>query len=248
MKHLKRFLLIFSLVSVIFATNVWADTSYAYDEDKVKDMVEQNISVLLTLDETGLEHYANNSYGWISKAADTLLTYKENDTLGKYVASGEYAIEENEQKLIVSRVDEYENNNLKITVIVANVSGTLYVTDVQFGTAENSDKSLGEKMLNALSNTVIGVVSVFAVLILISFIISLFKYIPKIQAAFSRRKSGSAEAAFEKAIAQIEKNEEVAVNDTELVAVITAAICAATGASSDSFVVRSIKKTKRIAR
>ena len=37
----------------------------------------------------------------------------------------------------------------------------------------------------------------------------------------------------------------MAANDTELIAVITAAICASTGASSDSFVVRSIKKVKR---
>ena len=48
----------------------------------------------------------------------------------------------------------------------------------------------------------------------------------------------------EKTIAQNEEKEEL-VDDTELVAVITAAICAATGARSDSFVVRSIKKADR---
>lgn len=248
MKYLRRFLVVFSIVSMLFTTSVWAQTNYTYDEDKVIDMVEQNISVLLTLDETGLEHYANNSYGWISNAADTLLSFKTNDTLGKYVESGEYTVEEDEQKLIVSRVDKYEKNNLEITVTVANVSGTLYVTDVDFAASEDNTKSLGEKMATAAFNTIIGIASVFIVLILISFIISLFKYIPRIQAAFSRRKSGSAEAAFENAIAQIERNEEMATNDTELVAVITAAICAATGASSDAFVVRSIKKVKRRAR
>ncbi len=230
---------------MLFATSVLAETSYTYDEDKVIDMVDQNISVLLAMDETGLEHYAYNSYGWISDAASTLLSYMENDTLGKYVESGEYTISEDDQKLIVSRIDKYENNNLEITAIVANVSGTLYVTQVEFGTIDNSNTTLGQKMANAAFNTIIGIVSVFAVLILISFIISLFKYIPRVQAAFSRRKSGSAEAAFENAIAQIEQNEEAAANDTELIAVITAAICAATGASSDAFVVRSIKKVKR---
>ncbi len=245
MKYLKRFLVVFSIVSALLTGSVLADTNYTYDEDKVIDMVEQNISVLLTLDETGLEHYANNSYGWLSQASDVLLSYKENDTLGKYVSSGEFEVSEDGQKLVVKRVDEYEKNNLKITVIVANVSGTLYITGVEFGISENSNKSLGEKMATAAFNTLIGIVSVFVVLVLISFIISLFKYIPRIQAAFSRRKSGSAEGALEKAIAQIERNEMMAANDTELIAVITAAICASTGASSDSFVVRSIKKVKR---
>ena len=50
--------------------------------------------------------------------------------------------------------------------------------------------------------------------------------------------------ALENAIAQIEGNEEL-IDDMELVAVITAAICASTGASSDSLVVRSIKKADR---
>ena len=48
----------------------------------------------------------------------------------------------------------------------------------------------------------------------------------------------------ENVTSQIEAKEELA-DDTELVAVITAAIAASTGTSSDGFVVRSIRKSKR---
>ena len=115
---------------------------------------------------------------------------------------------------------------------------------------------MAEKLINAGLNTLIGLTIVFGVLILISFIISLFKYIPKIQSAFEARKARKAEKkasksgktekseSVDKTIEQIVKKEEMS-NDLELVAVITVAICAATNLSSDSFVVRSVRKVGR---
>ena len=62
----------------------------------------------------------------------------------------------------------------------------------------------------------------------------------------AKRKASGTEviASVENVTSQIEEKEELA-DDSELVAVITAAICAATGTSSDGFVVRSIRKSKR---
>ena len=68
-------------------------------------------------------------------------------------------------------------------------------------------------------NTLLGMGTVFAVLIFISFLISLFKYIPAIQNAFGKKK-----------------------DDLELIAVISAAIAAAEETTTDGFVVRSIKR------
>ena len=117
---------------------------------------------------------------------------------------------------------------------------------------------MAERLINAGFNTLIGISIVFAVLILISFIISLFKYIPAIMGFFSkikkaiaglfkRNKKNSAIISIEavdKTIEQIVHKEEHS-NDLELVAVITAAICAATGQSADSFIVRSVRKVGR---
>lgn len=104
----------------------------------------------------------------------------------------------------------------------------------------NIDWTFGEKMEKAGLNTLLGMGTVFIVLIIISLIISLFNFIPKIQAAFSKGKEDAKITAVDNTIAQIVEKEEQE-DDLEIVAVITAAIAAASyGGSSDDFVVRSI--------
>ena len=90
----------------------------------------------------------------------------------------------------------------------------------------------------ALLNTLMGMGTVFAVLIFISLLISLFVYIPSIERALKNRSSKK-----EKKAAQEERpapkrpileevvEEEELVDDGELVAVITAAIMASPPAS-----------------
>lgn len=113
--------------------------------------------------------------------------------------------------------------------------------------AANVDYTFGEKMEKAGLNTLLGMGTVFSVLILISIIISLFAFIPKIQESFSKKKNKSVQKnAVDQTIAQIIEKEELS-DDLELVAVITAAVAAdqvANGGSADGFVVRSIKRTK----
>ena len=96
-------------------------------------------------------------------------------------------------------------------------------------------------------NTVICLAVVFAVLIFISFLISLFKYIPKLEAALSKKdkKTEIIENAVVNTVSQIEvkEEEEELSDDLELVAVITAAIAASAGTSTDGFVVRSIRRS-----
>jgi sodium pump decarboxylase gamma subunit len=98
-------------------------------------------------------------------------------------------------------------------------------------------------MTKAGLNTLMGMGTVFAVLILIAVLISCFNFIPKIQAVFSKKEK-KAEAAADNAVAQIVENEAVQEeDDLELVAVIAAAIAAYEGsASTDGFTVRSIRK------
>jgi hypothetical protein len=60
--------------------------------------------------------------------------------------------------------------------------------------------------------------------------------------AAMKAKEKSAEAAIDSVVAQIEQTEEQLADDTELVAVIAAAIAAYEGTSTDGFVVRSIRR------
>jgi sodium pump decarboxylase gamma subunit len=102
--------------------------------------------------------------------------------------------------------------------------------------------SIGEKMEKAALNTVICMSIVFVVLILISLIISCFKIFPYLE----KRKAEKAKAHIkeEPSVTVPEANVETPqlTDDTELVAVIAAAIAASTGTSTSDFVVRSIRR------
>ncbi|MCR5649804.1 MAG: OadG family protein [Lachnospiraceae bacterium] len=114
----------------------------------------------------------------------------------------------------------------------------------------NCDYTFAENLEKAGLNTLLGMGTTFVILIFLSLIISLFKFIPDLQEGFAKKKAGPAAAAVDNTISQIIEKEE-AVDDNELIAVITAAIAAYEGASGsagsvspsgDGFVVRSIRK------
>ena len=103
--------------------------------------------------------------------------------------------------------------------------------------------SLGEKMATAALNTVICMAIVFAVLILISLIITCFRIFPYIEKKKAEKKAKElAVTSASSAVEPVQETVEEYVDDTELVAVIAAAIAAYTGTSTSDFVVRSIRR------
>ncbi len=101
-----------------------------------------------------------------------------------------------------------------------------------------------ELMVKALLNMLLGMGTTFSILILIAVIISQFSLIPKLQAKLAGKASQeeARSQSMDQAIAQIIEKEELA-DDSELVAVIAAAIAASQGlAATDGFRVRSIRK------
>lgn len=102
--------------------------------------------------------------------------------------------------------------------------------------------TMGEKLEQAALNTVMGMGTVFVILILISLIISCFKFINKWEE--SRKKAAQpALAPAPEAVPVVEEEEDLS-DDMELVAVITAAIAASENTSTDGLVVRSIRRAK----
>ena len=101
--------------------------------------------------------------------------------------------------------------------------------------------SKGEIAEKAALNTLIGMGSVFAVLILLAFIISLFKYVSVFENR-GKAKKDVAEKAAAPAHAPVAPAAPAPADDLQLIAVVTAAIAAAEGTSTDGFVVRSIKR------
>lgn len=113
-------------------------------------------------------------------------------------------------------------------------------------------ETLGEKLADAGLNSIVCILVVFCVLIFISLVISLFQFIPKAEKAIAMKREAKKQdktigtEAIDNTISQLEAKEEIEMADElELVAVISAAIAASTGTSTDGFVVRSIKKIRR---
>ena len=94
--------------------------------------------------------------------------------------------------------------------------------------------SMAQTLQRAGLNTLMGIGTVFVMLVLLSLLISLFRFIPNPEA----KKAAAVAPAVQTA-------EENLADDGELVAVIAAAIAAAEGTTTDGFVVRSIRKAKR---
>lgn len=143
---------------------------------------------------------------------------------------------------------EVDDDTIIVTVPVTGSQGEgsvelIFSNDIYFTMSActfNVNESLGELMARAGLNTLIGMGTVFVVLILISLIISCFSFIPKMQEKFKKKAETPASAAPVEAPAPVQ--EEELSDDTELVAVIAAAIAAYEGTSADGFQVRSIKR------
>lgn len=167
------------------------------------------------------------------KLISTWLEAKKDE--GSFVEFGDFDITEANGTLTIEQEMVFENRTLIYTEI--RDADTLAITDYSFDKAY----SLGEKMSKAGMNTLMGMGTVFIVLILISLIIYCFRIVPYLQ---NRKKEQTALTAAENAqLPDAPVYEENALqDDLELVAVISAAIAAATGSSTDDFVVRSIKR------
>lgn len=107
-------------------------------------------------------------------------------------------------------------------------------------------ESLSERMNLAFINMLLGLGIVFSVLILISVIIYLFKFLPNLLNKKDKKQEKS-DSSLDQVISQIVEQEEEELelkDDGELVAVITAAIYASMQGAvpADGFIVRSIRK------
>ena len=156
---------------------------------------------------------------------------------GAYVEHGDWTMEVKNDGVSLTSEAKYENRDADI-VFSFDEKGNMESMDV------SAHYSTGEILEKAGLNTVLGMGTVFVMLIFMSFIISLIKYVPALLNGTSKKKKEEApKAAPAPAVAAaVEEAEEM--DDTELVAVIAAAIAATEGTTTDGFVVRSIKRRK----
>lgn len=211
---------------------------FGMEYENLKDGMEQDVAALVAMTDENRESI--NTYG--TDAVINLLTTWDDTVaeLGAYQGLGEFSISKAQNTVTTEQIVNFPDRQVIITYVYTYD----YETEQATLTDANADLvySLGEKMSKAAMNTLMGMGTVFVVLILISLIIYAFKLIPYVQKKFERR--GAEETVENAVVTQIEQREEQQqlTDDLELVAVITAAIAAGTGAPTDSFVVRSIHR------
>lgn len=262
MKKIKSFLLIAFVMILSFNTLSFAEEfSIEYDEKTIKEDAEtlfEQFAPYTEFSDFELDYVCN--YGNNGQALDfvyqrAIQAIKDvNGELGKFNSEAdiETTIEECDDHLNVIVVGSFEKANLKMTMDYREFNDGLYAYDFAVEKVVVTEKkSLSEALTDAARNTLIGLFTVFAVLILIAFIISLFKYVSVFEKMSERRKAkkeaklkAKDNNAIDNTIAQIVEREENQnlTDDLELVAVIAAAIAEYEGTSTDSFVVRSINK------
>lgn len=170
----------------------------------------------------------NGFLGWES-ALEDIGTYEG-------VNGGSVSFEEDEVAITVNVLGSSHNADVEIVLDSALATYIGITTNVHYST--------GEIMAKAGMNTLIGMGTVFVVLILISLIISCFTLVSKFEAK-QKKEEPAAAAVSAPVVEQIAAKEELS-DDTELVAVIAAAIAAYEGAANtDGFVVRSIRKSNK---
>ena len=152
------------------------------------------------------------------------------------VQEDSFKIEKSGKTLTTDLVLTFENRNV-IFQLVYN-----YHNMELTGVTIEPVYSLGEKLIKAGLNTIICMSIVFLVLIFISLLISCFKIFPYLEAKKREKEMAKHVVSETTVIPVIQPVEEPVNDDTELVAVIAAAIAAYEGTSTSDFVVRSIRR------
>lgn len=219
-----------------------AEYSAAISDEDIISYSEQNLNVLVTMDLTNYNPETSTDAAMVND------WYAISDEVGAYVSTDATSVERDGRKLMGIIDTTCEKARVRFTVTFDVVNGLESISAVNLDRQEEEEKDLGESMMNAGMNTLLGMGTVFAMLIIMSFIISLMKYIPQLLDPKKKAPEPVAAPALKPAAPAIvpevpEVSEEDLSNDEELVAVISAAIAAYEGENNtDGFVVRSIRR------
>lgn len=249
---MKKFLLVLALVGCVFGMTACGSNETAEEFPvSIEDITSTTEGLFSDLDGATAQglveslasqldaRYASGTGELFISACENWTTAKEE--IGSYTGVVEDSVR------VEGDIDEF-TIFCEIKGSARNADVELYYTKDRLVIPEmmiSPQYTFGEKMEKAALNTLMGMGTVFCVLVLIMLIIMAFGIIPKIEKSLADRKTKSnanADAAVDNTIAQIIEKEELS-DDTELVAVIAAAIAASEGAAgTDGFVVRSIKR------
>ncbi len=250
-QNIKRFILWLCTAACLFSL---AACSASADAGEAEELDGQMVSNLCQISEDLLTEISSFSKEEAEKVEADLLKDKEmalangvaswinimGDTgaLAEIISSDVSGGEDGE--LICTVYAQYEKRKLEYKVYYTMGDQGIRPQSMSFA----PEYTVGENMVKAFMNMVLGMGTVFAVLIFLCLLIACFKFINTAEQRMKDKKlAASAAHVPAPAVPVIEiPEEEELVDDLELVAVITAAVAAASSSSPDGLVVRSIKR------
>lgn len=250
----KKISLVVAVLVLVLGLAAGNTKTVSYDKDTLSQSCDSVFSIIesgsITSDQITEMSDWNQGYlmaqfesqTGVQMEADTFATALEGwkaslEECGDYESHKDYEFEASSTGVTVTAPATFSDRSADLEFVFdENMTLESFTVNAHYGMSEILEK--------AGLNTLLGMGTVFVMLIFMSFIISLIKYVPALLNGTSKKKKEEApKAAPAPAVAAaVEEAEEM--DDTELVAVIAAAIAAAEGTSTDGFVVRSIKRRK----
>lgn len=217
---LAAFLLVFGFVFSSFAAEAEPEAAAALEE-----YAGSLISEMASLSDEQL----TSSASYYAEYGDTMYPallggfMEARSRFGAYVSTGNTIVSQDDEGNYLSKTEVvFENGKGSLNIgISADFSEMTSLTFTE--AADEESKSIGSLMKEASVNLVVGMGTVFAVLIFLCWIISLFKYIHKAEEKIKAKKD-KPELKPEVIVTKV--SEEHPSSDDEIQAVIAAAIAA----------------------
>lgn len=244
---MKKFLLV--LCTLAFALSMTACTKQEEEVTPVMEAssLESSVSTLIDslsqLSDEELESYTSSRDKMSRTMAEAWLSAEEE--AGEFVSAPEtYEITNYEDYSSVTGTMQFADRDATLTVEIGYEDDD--ATEMGYLAFRiNPIYSKGELLTQAAQNTLMGMGSVFVILIILVYLIKGLGKVTEVLNNMSNKNNKAAAAVSAPApvpAAPAVAEEEELVDDLELVAVITAAIAASENTSTDGLVVRSIKR------
>lgn len=211
------------------------DAESASLQSDAQVMLERVVEIGDTLGMAAVTQYRDNGLEPMAAGIEAYLS--SAGELGAYQSVSGGTAEKNDDGYSITLNAVFEKRPCEFNITVDN--RLEQVTSMSFTPVYTT----GENMTKAALNTLMGMGTVFIVLIFISWLISCFRYIRMFEDKKNKKKTPAPVPVVTRtAAAPAPAVQEDLTDNLELVAVITAAIAASTGASADGLVVRSIRR------
>ena len=229
MKKFKKTITACIAVSLLVLTGVFQTFAAQIDpetESALSSIANEQVLMIFETSDADLDMYVQYCLeNGDTFSAEVFQSAKETRAkYGEFQSTGTPVVTENENGVYaISLPISFTNGN---SIALIEVDGnTGYITGFSFKDAVSDEKqSLGKLMKDASVNLIVGMGTVFAVLIFLCWVISLFKYIHAAEEKLRRKNEGT--KAGKEPVVKVESVSSAPQTDDEIQAVIAAAIAA----------------------